>query len=267
MSAQTRDLGVEYPVAVDNDYTVWRAFDNHFWPALYLADVEGRVRYHHFGEGEYAMIEMAVQQLLLEAGADDLDQDLVVVEPRGLEVAADWPTLGSPETYLGYAQGSRFASATRARFDTAHRYAAAPRLPLNYWDLSGTWTVAQEAAVLQESVGRIAFQFEARDVNLVMGPAAGFRPIPFRVFLDGRPWTAPPVPMSRPTAREPSTSSAPTSWSASRGRPPNAGSKSSSPPQAPRRTASPSADSPYPTRTRRSGMPTPCPPETTPGLG
>jgi hypothetical protein len=185
VSAQTRDLGVGYPVAVDNDYTVWRGFDNHFWPALYLADVEGRVRYHHFGEGEYAMIEMAVQQLLLEAGADDLDQDLVVVEPRGLEVAADWPTLGSPETYLGYAQGSRFASATRARFDTAHRYAAAPRLPLNYWDLSGTWTVAQEAAVLQESVGRIAFQFEARDVNLVMGPAAGFRPIPFRVFLDG----------------------------------------------------------------------------------
>jgi thiol-disulfide isomerase/thioredoxin len=185
VTAQTRDLGAEYPVAVDNDYTVWRAFDNRFWPALYLADVEGRVRYHHFGEGEYAMTEMAVQQLLLEAGADDLDQELVVVEPRGLEVAADWRTLRSPETYLGYAQGSGFASATRARFDTAHRYAAAPHLPLNHWDLSGTWTVTQEAAVLQESVGRVAFQFEARDVNLVMGPAAGSGPIPFRVFLDG----------------------------------------------------------------------------------
>jgi hypothetical protein len=131
------------------------------------------------------MTEMAVQQLLLEAGADDLDQELVVVEPRGLEVAADWRTLRSPETYLGYAQGSGFASATRARFDAAHRYAAAPHLPLNHWDLSGTWTVTQEAAVLQESVGRVAFQFEARDVNLVMGPAAGSGPIPFRVFLDG----------------------------------------------------------------------------------
>jgi thiol-disulfide isomerase/thioredoxin len=185
VTAQTRDLGAEYPVVVDNDYRVWRAFDNRFWPALYLADVEGRVRYHHFGEGEYAMTEMAVQQLLLESGADDLDQELVVVEPRGLEVAADWRTLRSPETYLGYAQGSGFASATRARFDSAHHYAAAPHLPLNYWDLSGTWTVAQEAAVLQESVGRVAFQFEARDVNLVMGPATGSGSIAFRVFLDG----------------------------------------------------------------------------------
>ena len=185
VTAQTRDLGVEYPVAVDNDYAVWRAFDNRFWPALYLADVEGHVRYHHFGEGEYAMTEMAVQQLLLEAGADDLDQELVVVEPRGLEVAADWRTLRSPETYLGYAQGTRFASAAGARFDTAHRYAGAAHLPLNYWDLFGTWTVAQEAAVLQEPGGRVAFQFEARDLNLVMGPTAEPGPIPFRVFLDG----------------------------------------------------------------------------------
>jgi hypothetical protein len=185
VTGQTRALGVEYPVAVDSDYAVWRAFDNHFWPALYLADVEGRVRYHHFGEGEYAMTEMAVQQLLLEAGADDLDQELVVVEPHGLEVAAHWRTLRSPETYLGYAQGSRFASAARARFDTAHRYAGAAHLPLNYWDLSGIWTVAQEAVVLQEPGGRVAFQFEARDVNLVMGPTAESGPIPFRVFLDG----------------------------------------------------------------------------------
>jgi thiol-disulfide isomerase/thioredoxin len=184
VTAQLRDLGVEYPVAVDNDYAVWRAFDNHFWPALYLADVEGRVRYHHFGEGEYAMAEMAVQQLLLEAGADDLDQELVVVEPRGLEVAADWRTLRSPETYLGYAQGARFASAASARFDTGHRYAGAAHLPLNYWDLYGTWAVAQEAAVLREPGGRVAFQFEARDLNLVMGPTAESGPIPFRVFLD-----------------------------------------------------------------------------------
>jgi thiol-disulfide isomerase/thioredoxin len=182
---QSRNLGVEYPVAIDNDYAVWSAFANRFWPALYLADAEGRIRYHHFGEGEYAMAEMAVQQLLLEAGAEDIDQDLVMVEPRGLEVAADWRTLQTPETYLGYGQSTGFASETRARFDRAHRYAAAPRLPLNYWDLSGTWTVAQHAALLNEPGGRVAFQFRARDVNLVMGPEAGAGPISFRVLLDG----------------------------------------------------------------------------------
>ena len=183
--AQSRNLAVEYPLAVDNGYAVWRAFSNRVWPALYLADAEGRLRYHHFGEGEYAMAEMAIQQLLLEAGAEDIDQELVMVEPRGLEVAADWRTLQSPETYLGYAQSTGFASATRVRFDRSHRYAAAAQLPLNYWDLSGTWTVAQHAALLDEPGGRIAFEFHARDVNLVMGPAAGAGPIPFRVLLDG----------------------------------------------------------------------------------
>jgi thiol-disulfide isomerase/thioredoxin len=133
--AQARNLAVEYPVAVDNDYVVWRAFSNRFWPALYIADAEGRLRYHHFGEGEYAMAEMVIQQLLLEAGAEGIDQDLVLVEPRGLEVAADWRTLQSPETYLGYAQSTGFASEARARFDLAHQYAATPQLPLNYWDV------------------------------------------------------------------------------------------------------------------------------------
>jgi hypothetical protein len=109
-----------------------------------------------------------------------------VVQPRGLEVAADWPTLQSPETYLGYAQSTGFASQTRARFDLAHQYAAAPQLPLNYWDLSGTWTVAQHAALLNEPGGRVAFEFHARDLNLVMGPAPGTKPIPFRAFLDGQ---------------------------------------------------------------------------------
>jgi thiol-disulfide isomerase/thioredoxin len=185
--AQSRNLAVEYPVAVDNDYAVWRAFSNHVWPALYIADAEGRLRYHHFGEGEYAMVEMAIQQLLLETGAKGVDQELVLVEPRGLEVAADWPTLQSPETYLGYAQSTGFASQTRARFDRAHTYTAAPQLPLNYWDLSGIWTVAQHAALLDEPGGRVAFEFHARDVNLVMGPVRGDKPVPFRVFLDGQP--------------------------------------------------------------------------------
>jgi thiol-disulfide isomerase/thioredoxin len=151
VTARVRNLGVAYPVAIDNDYAVWRAFSNHFWPALYIADAEGRLRYHHFGEGEYAMAEMVIQQLLLEAGAGkDVDQELVVVEPRGLEVAADWPTLQSGETYLGYGQSTGFAAETHAVFDRAHDYAAAAQLPLNYWDLSGTWIVAQHAALLRE---------------------------------------------------------------------------------------------------------------------
>jgi thiol-disulfide isomerase/thioredoxin len=182
---QSRNLQVGYPVAVDSDYRVWRAFSNHYWPALYVADAEGRIRYHHFGEGEYAMAEMVVQQLLVDAGAEGVDQDLVMVEPRGLELGADWRTLRSAETYLGYGQSTGFALESRARFDRPHRYAMAPRLPLNYWDLSGTWTVAQHAAVLDEPGGRVAFQFQARDVNLVMGPAPGGGPVPFRVFLDG----------------------------------------------------------------------------------
>lgn len=184
--AQVRNFGVEYPVAVDNDYAVWRAFSNRFWPALYIADAEGRLRYHHFGEGEYAMAEMVIQQLLLEAGAAGVDQDLVLVEPRGLEVPADWRTLQSPETYLGYAQSTGFASESRARFDRAHPYTSAPQLPVNYWDLSGTWTVTQHAALLNEPAGRVAFEFHARDINLVMGPASEDKPIPFRVFLDGQ---------------------------------------------------------------------------------
>ncbi len=184
--AKARTFGVAYPIAVDSDYAVWRAFANHFWPAVYLADMEGRIRYHHFGEGEYAQTEMVIQQLLLDAGAHDIDLDLVAVEPRGLEVAADWRTLQSPETYLGYGQSSGFASEGVAAFDQPHVYAAPARLPRNSWDLSGTWTVARHAAVLDEPGGRIAFQFHARDLNLVMGPASRGASIPFRVSLDGQ---------------------------------------------------------------------------------
>jgi thiol-disulfide isomerase/thioredoxin len=117
VTTQSRQLGVEYPVAIDSDYGVWRAFANHFWPAVYIADAEGRIRFHHFGEGEYSMTEMVIQQLLLHAGAGDIDQDLVMVEPRGLEVAADWLTLQSPETYVGYRQSTGFAQEDVARFD------------------------------------------------------------------------------------------------------------------------------------------------------
>ena len=184
--AAVRAFRVDYPVALDNDYGVWRAFSNHFWPAAYIADVDGRLRHHHFGEGEYAAIEMVIQQLLMDAGVDDVDQDLVDVDPVGLEVAADWRTVESPETYTGYGQSTGFAQDDRARFDAPHAYVAPTRLPLNYWALDGTWTVARHAAVANEPGGRIAFQFHARDLNLVMGPATRGSSVPFRVFLDGQ---------------------------------------------------------------------------------
>jgi thiol-disulfide isomerase/thioredoxin len=184
--AQSRNLGVEYPIAVDNDYAVWGAFANHYWPAVYLADTEGRIRYHHFGEGEYAATEMAIQQLLMDAGVEGVDQDLVSVDPRGLEVAADWQTLRSPETYVGYGQSTGFASEEEAAFDEPHVYALEP-LRLNQWALAGKWTVARHAGVLNEPGGRIAYRFQARDLNLVMGPASPEASAPFRVFLDGRP--------------------------------------------------------------------------------
>ena len=184
--AHSRSLGVDYPIAVDSDYAIWRAFANHYWPAVYMADAEGRIRFHHFGEGEYAMTEMVIQQLLLDAGADNLDQDLVMVEPRGLEVAADWRTLQSPETYVGYDQSTGFAQEVVARFDESRVYTPPGRLPLNSWGLSGNWTVAGHAAVLNGPGGRIAFQFHARDLNLVMGPPSHDVSIAFRVFLDGQ---------------------------------------------------------------------------------
>ncbi len=186
VAPHVRELGVEYPVALDNDYGVWRAFANHFWPALYLADTEGRIRYHHFGEGEYAMSEMAIQQLLAEAGVENIDTSLVAVDPQGLEVAANWQDVQSSETYVGYGQSTGFASEGEAAFDVPHVYSV-PRLGLNQWALSGNWTVAPHAGVLNERGGRIAFRFHARDLNLVMGPATRGASVPIRVSLDGQP--------------------------------------------------------------------------------
>jgi thiol-disulfide isomerase/thioredoxin len=180
-----RDMDVDYAIALDNDYEVWHAFANQFWPALYIADAEGRIRYHHFGEGEYAMAEMVVQQLLLEVGAEGVDWDLVSVDARGFEVPADWRSLRSPETYLGHGRTAGFASPDPARFNEPHTYPEPSRLNLNQWAPSGKWTLAQHAAVLNEAPGRIAFQFQARDLHLVMGPSVRGTSAPFRVFLDG----------------------------------------------------------------------------------
>jgi thiol-disulfide isomerase/thioredoxin len=183
--AAAREMGVDYPIALDSDYAVWGAFANRFWPALYIADGQGRIRYHHFGEGEYAMSEMAVQQLLREAGEERFDPQLVSVEPQGTEVAADWSNLRTPETYLGY--GSGFASLDGARFDEPHDYPDPSRLGSNEWAPSGLWTLAEHAAVLEEAPGQIAIRFHARDVNLVMGPDERGASVPFRVLIDGEP--------------------------------------------------------------------------------
>jgi thiol-disulfide isomerase/thioredoxin len=188
VTAQVRTLGVEYPIAVDTDYAIWSAFANHFWPALYMADGDGRIRFHHFGEGEYPMTEMVIQQLLF-AGSNGGDHDLVMVEPHGLEVAADWQTLASPETYVGYGQSSGFAQEDSAILDAAHVYRVPDRLDLNEWALSGAWTVAGHAAISNEPGGGISFRFRARDVNLVMGPSSPGASIRFRVLLDGQPAT------------------------------------------------------------------------------
>ncbi|MEA2636915.1 MAG: hypothetical protein QOH92_3682 [Chloroflexota bacterium] len=180
------DLKVEYPIAVDSDYAVWNAFDNNYWPALYLVDAQGRIRNHHYGEGAYEMSEMVIQQLLAEAGFSGFRDDLVSVDPQGPEVAANWSSQESPETYLGYERGDTFASPGGVVPDAPHLYASPTRLRLNDWALAGNWTVTGGAARLIEVGGRIAFRFHARDVNLVMGPARKGDTVRFRVFIDGK---------------------------------------------------------------------------------
>jgi hypothetical protein len=187
--AQARAMRVTYPIAVDSDYGVWQAFDNHYWPAVYIADTQGRIRYHHFGEGEYAMQEMVIQQLLREAGAKDVDLDLVSVDPVGTEVAADYRTLRSPETYLGYGQATGMASPDGLWSDQPHDYTPPPSLSLNQWAPSGAWTISQRAATATAPNARLAYRFQARDVNLVMGPEKRGTAIPFRVRIDGQPAT------------------------------------------------------------------------------
>ena len=181
------DRQIEYPVATDNDYAVWTAFDNHYWPALYFADVQGRIRHHHFGEGEYQQSEMIIQQLLTEAGAAGVPRDLVSVDPRGAEVPADWAALRSPENYTGYERTENFASPGGIQPARPHRYTAPPQLRLNHWALAGDWTMGEQATTLDAAGGQLTYRFQARDVNLVMGSEAPGTPVRFRVLLDGQP--------------------------------------------------------------------------------
>ena len=153
--------------------------------ALYFVDAEGRIRHHRFGEGDYERSEMVIRQLLADAGVEDLRPGLATVEPNGDEVQADWEDLGSPESYLGYDQATGFDAGGGPAFDKPHTYTAAADLRLNNWGLTGNWTVRSDASALNGSNGRLAYQFHARDVNLVMGPARKGATVRFRVLLDG----------------------------------------------------------------------------------
>jgi hypothetical protein len=181
-----QEMGVRYPVAVDNDYAVWQAFDNHYWPALYFADAEGQIRHHHFGEGEYEESEMVLQMLLDEAGVA-VDQGLVRVEAGGAEAAADWASLGSAESYVGYERANGFASPGGLVLDDRRVYSAPTDLRRNEWALSGDWRVGKVAARPDEAGGSISYRFHARDLHLVMGPQHQHAPVRFRVRLDGEP--------------------------------------------------------------------------------
>jgi thiol-disulfide isomerase/thioredoxin len=175
-----RDRSIDYPVAIDNDYAIWRAFDNHYWPALYFVDGDGVIRDQHFGEGRYEESERLIQRLL------DIDRDPAPVVGVGVEAAADWASLRTPETYLGYERGANFASPGGAAFGVRRTYDLPERLGLSQWALAGEWTIGRESAASAQSGGTIAFRFHARDAHLVASPGAG-EPIPFRVHLDGQP--------------------------------------------------------------------------------
>jgi thiol-disulfide isomerase/thioredoxin len=177
-AVEEREIG--YPVALDNDYGIWTAFDNHYWPALYFVDREGIIRDEHFGEGRYEQSERVIQDLL------GVERELVPVVGFGVEVEADWDHLRTPETYLGYGRGERFASPDEAAPNEARAYELPERLRSNHWALAGGWTIGRENVVLNRPGGSIAFRFDARDAHLVLSPG-GREPIPFRVLVDGEP--------------------------------------------------------------------------------
>jgi thiol-disulfide isomerase/thioredoxin len=174
----TRERRIGYPVAVDNDYAVWSAFDNHYWPALYFVDADGIIRDHHFGEGRYEQSERVIQRLL------GVEREHVSVEGLGVEAEADWDHLRTPETYLGHERGAQFASPDGAALDERRAYELPERLGINQWGLAGEWTIGRENVVLDQAGGSIAYRFQARDAHLVLSPGAQ-GPIPFRVLLDG----------------------------------------------------------------------------------
>jgi hypothetical protein len=179
------DFKIRYPVAVDNDYKIWRAFENSYWPAHYLIDAHGQIRYHHFGEGNYRQTEQAIQELLREAGSEMVSAAPVMPDAIGAEARPDLKNIRSGETYLGYKRAASFVSPENLRADAANEYSI-DELSLNEWGLSGTWTVGAERAVLNQPDGSIVYRFSARDLHLVLGPGAVGKPVRFHITIDGK---------------------------------------------------------------------------------
>jgi thiol-disulfide isomerase/thioredoxin len=182
-----RQMRVDYPIVIDNEYAIWRAFNNQDWLALYFVDAQGHVREHQFGEGEYERSEKTIQRLLAEGGVAGAGQGAVSVEASGVEAPADWGSLKSPENYVGYERNGNLVSPGGGELDRRRLYVVPPRLALNQWALAGEWTMRGQATSLNSSSGRIAYRFHARDLHLVMGPPRQGTAVRFRVSMDGQP--------------------------------------------------------------------------------
>ncbi|MFC0401989.1 cytochrome c biogenesis protein DipZ [Paraburkholderia rhizosphaerae] len=187
VSRAVKDLKVDFPVAIDDNYKIWRAFNNQYWPADYFVDAQGRIRAHHFGEGDYAGSEQTIRQLLTEAGAHNLPGGFVKDDGTGAQAAPEMADVQSPETYVGYDRATNFASPGEPVLDKPHRYTLGNGLGLNDWALDGTWTLGAEHTDLDQAGGAIAFRFHARDLHLVLGPSANGQPVRFQVTIDGKP--------------------------------------------------------------------------------
>jgi thiol-disulfide isomerase/thioredoxin len=183
----TSSLGITYPVAVDSHYAIWQAFSNQYWPAFYIVDAQGRIRYHNFGEGGYDRSEQVIRQLLAEAGRSQLSVETGGMRGQGAQAPSDQGDLRSPETYVGYRQGERFAAVEPIAPDAVRNYTVFNPSALNTWSLSGRWKIGAERAELADAPGRIVYRFHARDLHMVLGPAAGGKPVRFRVTIDGAP--------------------------------------------------------------------------------
>jgi cytochrome c biogenesis protein CcdA/thiol-disulfide isomerase/thioredoxin len=186
VSKAMKDLGINYPVAIDNDFKVWRAFNNEYWPAHYFADAQGRIRYHHFGEGDYAESERVIQQLLREAGAAKVAQGLINASAEGVQLAPDMNEVQSPETYVGYQRAEHFVPETSLVPNKVSAYSAPSQLALNDWSLDGHWNVGSERATSSAPASRIVYRFHARDLHLVLGPGTDGKPVRFKVLIDGK---------------------------------------------------------------------------------
>jgi cytochrome c biogenesis protein CcdA/thiol-disulfide isomerase/thioredoxin len=185
VSKAVHELNITYPVAIDSNYAIWKAFHNEYWPAHYFIDAQGNIRYHHFGEGEYDKSEEVIQQLLREKNTSVKASGIVKICAVGVQAPPDLSDVQSPETYIGYARQQSYVSPERIKQDTPAPYTVPGRLDVNNWGLAGNWNVGSEKAILESSPGKIVFRFHARDLHLVLGPSASGRPIRFRVLLDG----------------------------------------------------------------------------------